>query len=102
MSRSKQHKNTATQHRRRLANDLAFSRVVLLASLVFFVVVVVADVLYIVCMPRHGGHLVLPALVFAAPMVAVLFVFLTLWNWRSFRRRLTTRPNDHGDNKSLR
>lgn len=101
MSRSKSTKDSATPHQRRLAKDLAFSRGVLLASLVFLVVVAIGDALYIAYVPRHGGHLILPAMVFAAPLAAVFFVFLTLWNWRSVRRRLTTRPNDHGGNESL-
>lgn len=101
MSRSKPIKDNATLHQRRLEKDLAFSRGVFFASLVFLVVVTLADALYLVYVPRHGGHLILPALVFAAPLAAVFFVLLTVWNWRSVRRRLTAKPNDHDSNGSL-
>ena len=101
MSRSKTTKDNATPHLRRLAKERAFSRGVLMASVILLVVVVLGDALYIAYVPRHGGHLILPALVFAAPLAAIFFVLLTVWNWRSIRRRVTTKPNDHGGNESL-
>ena len=66
MSRPKQTHDLAILRQRRLASDLAFSRGVLMASVVLLVVVALVDALYIVYVPRHGGHLILPALVFAA------------------------------------
>ena len=101
MSRLKQTQDMATLHQRRLAKDLDFSRVVVICSLVLLLVVVIADLLYIAYVPRRGGQLILPALVFAAPLATTLFVMLTLWNWRVMRRRVTTLLNGHdaGDRK---
>lgn len=101
MSRSKSPKDAATLHERRLAKDLAFSRGVLIASVVLLVVVALVDALYVVYVPRQRGHLILPALVFVAPLVTIFLVLLTVWNWRSIRRRVTTKLNEHGGNGSL-
>ena len=87
MSRSKAGKDRMTPDQRRLALDLAFSRAVVIGSVVLLAVVVIADALYVVFVPRHNGHLVLPAIVFVGPLVAVLLVVLTMWNWRAMRRR---------------
>jgi uncharacterized membrane protein len=76
-----------TPDQRRLAIDLAFSRAVVIGSLIVLVVVVIADALYVAYVPRHNGHLILPAIVFVAPLVAALLVVLTVWNWRAMRRR---------------
>ena len=95
MTRPKQPKDPATVHQRRLAKDVAFSRAVAISALVLLIVVVIADVLYVAYVPRRGGHLILPALVFAAPVATALLVVVTVWNWRVMRHRRTTMPNDH-------
>lgn len=95
MTRPKQPQDQATVHQRRLAKDLAFSRAMAISALVLLIVVVIADVLYVAYVPRRGGHLMLPALVLAAPLATVLLVVVTVWNWRVMRHRRTTRPHDH-------
>ena len=95
MTRPKQPQDQVTVHQRRLAKDIAFSRAVAISALVLLIVVVIADVLYVAYVPRRGGHLILPALVFAAPVATVLLVVVTVWNWRVMRHRRTTMPNDH-------
>lgn len=88
MSRAKPPKSEVRADERRLARDLAFSRFVLVGSVVLLVAVVIVDALYIAYVPRRNGHLMLPALVFVAPLVTVFLVILTLWNWHVMRRRL--------------
>ena len=96
MSRSKAKKDGMTPDQHRLALDLSFSRAVVIGSLVLLVIVVVADALYVAYVPRHNGHLILPAIVFVAPLVAVLLVVLTVWNWRAMQRRQSSSTRHDG------
>lgn len=101
MSRPKQTHDVATLRQRRLVKDLAFSRAMVLGALGLLLLVVIADLLYIAYVPRRGGHLILPALVFAAPLATALLVWLTVWNWRVMRRRIATFSNDHDAGEPL-
>jgi cation transporter-like permease len=95
MSRRKSSKARSSQDERRQAHDVAFSRSLVLGSLVLLVLVVIADALYVAFVPRRHGHLILPAIVFVAPLVTVLLVALTVWNWLVIRRRPPSVPATH-------
>lgn len=95
MSRRKPTKAGLSQDDRRQASDIAFSRALVLGSLALLVLVVIADALYVAFVPRRHGHLILPAIVFVAPLVTVLLVALTVWNWLVMRRRTLSAPGTH-------
>lgn len=95
MSRRRSSKAGLSQEERRQARDVAFSRGLVFGSLVLLVLVVIVDALYVAYVPRRHGHLILPAIVFVAPLVAVLLVALTVWNWFAMRRRALPAPGTH-------
>lgn len=95
MSRRRSSKAGLSQEERRQARDVAFSRGLVFGSLVLMVLVVIADALYVTFVPRRHGHLILPAIVFVAPLVTVLLVALTVWNWLVMRRRTPSTPGTH-------
>jgi cation transporter-like permease len=95
MSRRRASKTGLSQEERRQARDVAFSRWLVFGSLVLLVIVVIADALYVAFVPRRHGHLILPAIVFVAPLVTVLLVALTVWNWLVMRRRPASTAAPH-------
>lgn len=102
MSRRKSSKAGLSQEERRQARDVAFSRGLVFGSLVLMVIVVIADALYVAFVPRRHGHLILPAIVFVAPLVTVLLVALTVWNWLVMRRRHPSASATHDTSATSR
>ncbi len=102
MSRRKSAKAGLSQDERQKACEAAFSRSLVLGSLVLLVLVIIADALYVAFVPRRHGHLILPAIVFVAPLVTWLLVALTVWNWLVMRRRTPAAPATHDTGATLR
>lgn len=95
MSRRRSSKVGLSQNERRQVRDVAFSRSLVFGSLVLLVIVLIVDALYVASVPRRHGHLILHSIVFVAPLVTVLLVALTVWNWLVMRRRSPSASGTH-------
>lgn len=102
MSRRKHAKSDLSKDQRRQSRDVAYSRALVVVSLVLLVLVLIGDALYVAFIPRRHGHLVLPALFFAAPLVMVFMVSVAVWNWWVTRRRYLSARATHDADVSSR